>query len=147
MSNLKHIKTFEARSAGIYQGGLTDLAIEALEKKKNTTAFKILEYIQQSGEMGRSHTEIVKFILSLKGRTYNHETDRGYYATNLYGSDNRPFWIRGESKRSNPGLYELYCEKTEDGRWKLNTKAADFFDEQEGVSKFSKDIRKILSRL
>ena len=147
MSELKYIKTFEAKSAGIYQGGLNDLAIEALEKKKSTTAFKILEYIHQSGEMGRSHTEIVKFILSLKGRTYNHETDRGYYATNLYGSDNRPYWIRGGRDRSNPGLYALYCEKTEDGRWRLNMETADFFDEQEGVGKFSKDIRRILSRL
>jgi hypothetical protein len=147
MSDLKHIKVFEAKSAGIYRGGLTDLAIEALEKKKSTIAFKILEYIHQSGEMGRSHTEVITFILSLKGRAYTHETDRGYYATNLYGSDDRPFWLRAGSRRSNPGLYELYCEKADGGRWRLNMKTADFFDEQEGVGKFSKDIRRILSRL
>ena len=147
MSKLKHIKVFEDKSSGIYQGGLTRLAIEALEKKKSTIAFKILEYIYQSGEMGRSHTEVVTLILGLKGRTYNHTTDRGYYATNLYGSDNRPFWIRNGSRRSNPGLYELYCEKAEGGRWKLNRETADFFDEQEGLGGFSKDLRSILSRL
>lgn len=147
MSKLKHIKVFEAKPSGIYRGGLTNLAIEALEKKKSTVAFKILEYIHQSGEMGRSHTEVVTFILSLKGRRYTHETDRGYYATNLYGSDNRPYWIRNGSRRSNPGLYELYCEKAEGGRRRLNMETADFFDEQEGLGGFSKDLRNILSRL
>ena len=146
MSDLKHIKVFEAKSAGIYRGGLTDLAIEALEKKKSTIAFKILEYIHQSGEMGRSHTEVVTFILRIKGRTYNHTTDRGYYATNLYGSNDGQYW-QGILDRTNPGLYALYCEKADGGRWRLNMETADFFDEQEGVGKFSKDIRRILSRL
>jgi hypothetical protein len=126
--------------AGIFSGDLTMMSIKALEKAKHTRAYKILEFIFESGESGVRYTDITKFIVEkLKGEKYDHRIHRGHWATNLLGSGYR---------QSSRGLLYLYCQKTESGRWKLNPETRQFFDEErELYSKLSDKSRDFLSAL
>jgi hypothetical protein len=124
--------------AGIFSGDLTMMSIKALEKAKHTRAYKILEFIFESGESGVRYTDITKFIVEkLKGEKYDHRIHRGHWATNLLGSE-----------YGTPGLLRLYCQKTESGRWKLNPETRQFFDEvRELYSKLSDKSLDFLSAL
>ena len=88
----------------------------------DTTKIRVLEYIYESGENGRSYTDIVKFIVEeIKGMTYDWKKHRGYWATNLTASVG--FW-----GGKNSGLLTQYCEKNENGRWVLaNAKLKSYF--------------------
>ena len=98
--------------------------------KPNTTAWKILEFIGSKGEEGAGLKEIQRFILvNLKGwsedeferkETYkdwdgnekNLRSTRGYYATNLYGSNG----MFG----GGPGLLAKYCHRNANRKWVLD---------------------------
>lgn len=111
--------------AGIFSGDLTSLSIKALNRAKNTKAYKILEFIFESGENGRRYTDIVKFIVEdLNGDVYNHEIHRGWWAANLLGGQ----W-------SHRGLLYLYCKKLENGRWKVNDETTKFFESESELYK------------
>lgn len=113
---------------GIYSGDLTSLSIKALERAKNTNAYKILKFIFEAGQEGVKFTEIGKFIVEdLKGRVYDRVLDRGYYATNLYGS--------GYGQWRNYGLFDLYCKKLENGKWTLNAETNNFFKSEDSLYK------------
>lgn len=123
--------------AGMYSGDLTSLSIKALERAKKTNAYKILKFIFEAGPEGVGFTEIGRFIVEeLKGRPYDRVRDRGYYATNLYGS-----W-------RNYGLFELYCKKLENGKWTLNDETKKFFKEEDELYKdLSQKERDLFSKL
>ena len=83
-----------------------------------TITFSVLRKIYQSGYEGMRYTDIVKFIVEdIKGGKYQHEFDRGHWATNLtqakYG------WMGGEYRG---GILTNYCTKTDQGRWVLTNK-------------------------
>lgn len=114
--------------AGMYSGDLTSLSIKALERAKNTNAYKILKFIFDAGPEGVKFTEIGRFLVEeLKGRTYDPIRDRGYYATNLYGY--------GYGQFRHYGLFDLYCKKLENGKWTLNDETKKFFKEEEELYK------------
>lgn len=113
---------------GMYSGDLTSLSIKALERAKKTNAYKILKFIFEAGPEGVKFTEISRFIVEeLKGRTYDRVRDRGYYATNLYGS--------GYGQWRRYGLFDLYCKKLENGKWALNDETKKFFQGEEELYK------------
>jgi hypothetical protein len=109
--------------AGIYQGGLTSLPIKALVKARETNAYKILEFIFRAGLEGRRYMEIVKFAVEeLAGDTFDKVNDRGRYSNHLSGL-------------TQPGLLHLYCEKTRDGKWRLNSETMSFFKSEDDLYK------------
>ena len=126
--------------AGIYSGGLTSLPIKALQRAKNTKAYKILEFIFNAGETGRRYTDIVKFIVEgLNGEIYDPKIHRGWYGDNLLGHS----WKRG--------LLYMYCTKLENGNWALNEETMKFFEKEDllyrDLSQEEKDIfKKLMSR-
>lgn len=109
-----------SKKPSIYGGNLTEMSIKALEKKQNTIAFKVLLFIFSHPE-GVRYTDIVKFIIELKGEVYSPELHRGWWSANLNGSGSP--W--GNKK---PGLLPLYCEKTPKGLYKLNQATYDFIE-------------------
>lgn len=111
--------------AGIYRGGLTSLPIKALDKARETNAYKILEFIFRAGLEGRRYMEIVKFAVEeLAGDTFDKVNDRGRFSNHLSGSG-----------YNEPGLLNLYCEKTRDGKWRLNSDAMSFFKSEDSLYK------------
>jgi len=104
-------------------------------KKPETKAWKILEFIRDGGEEGRSYTEIQEFIWILGGGSkdsfwkkdkdrwdYKSQTlkepglrsSRGYYSTALSGTGG---WYGGGIK----GLLHTYCRKNpETKKWVLD---------------------------
>lgn len=90
-------------------------------KKRLTKGWKILEFIKESGNEGRSLIEIQHFIWTelqgydpdefWKKESYNNlRKSRGYYCTNLYGSG-------GMFAGSNEGLLIRWCKKNDKGKW------------------------------
>ncbi len=73
-SMLKSFDQFvnESRREGIFKGDLRTGASPAfIERSKNTTAYKVLKFIYDSGEQGRRYTDIVRFIVEdLRGEEY-----------------------------------------------------------------------------
>jgi hypothetical protein len=114
----------EARREGIFRGDLNKGASPAfIERSKETTAYKVLKFIYDSGENGRRYTDIVKFIVEdLRGGEYTRDK-RGYWGTNLvhYNRFNR---------ERLPLLY-TYAMKNSEGRWVLKPQTKEFFDLQE----------------
>lgn len=97
---------------GIFKGDLRVGASRAfINRSKDKIAYRVLEFIYKSGEKGRSYTDIVRFIVSLKGREYDWKKDRGYWATNLlvYGRSRGPYRIQNE--QSGGGLLLTYCDR------------------------------------
>lgn len=79
----------------------------------DTKTLRLFKFIYDSGKEGRSHKEIVKFLMNPEDPEsveYDWREDRGYWSTNLYGSG---------SYSGNLGLLTGYCEKNEKGRWIL----------------------------
>lgn len=116
---------------GIFKGDLRVGASRAfINRSKDKIAYRVLEFIYKSGEKGRSYTDIVKFIVSLKGKEYNWKEDRGYWATNLlvYGGGRRPYGF--QSERSGGGLLQTYCDKV-GKNYVLKSWAKKFFDLEE----------------
>lgn len=115
---------------GIFKGDLRVGASRAfINRSKDKTAYRVLEFIYKSGEKGRSYTDIVKFIVSLKGKEYNWQEDRGYWATNLlvYGRGYGPY---GPSSKLGGGLLSTYCDKA-GKNYVLKPFARKFFDLEE----------------
>lgn len=142
-SMLKSFDQFvnESRREGIFRGDLRTGASSAfIERSKNTTAYKVLNFIYESGEEGRRYTDIVKFIVEeIKGAKYDR-SKRGYWGTNLvhFNTFNR------EKK---PLLY-TYAMKNPEGRWILKPEVKEFFDLQEfGDLEISKDSIDLLSMI
>ena len=107
----------------------------------NTMKYKVLKFIWQSGTSGRKYTDIVKFILGLKGQTYTNDL-RGYWATNLVGS----FGFYGGGK---PGLLSLYCSKNQDKKWILTDSnlRKHFLEKESELSGFEKGDIEVLDLL
>lgn len=103
-----------------------------IHPKYKFKSFKILDFIKSFGEEGVSYTDIQKFIYfelndaplgndyfkQEKGWGYSHKLHspieknfrrgRGYWGTNLYGTDDKK------------GLLRNYCRKNKDGKWVLD---------------------------
>ena len=115
---------------GIFKGDLRVGASRAfINRSKDKIAYQVLEFIYKSGEKGRSYTDIVKFIVGLKGKEYNWKEDRGYWATNLlaYGRGYGPY---GPSEKSGGDLLSTYCDKV-GKNYVLKPFAKKFFDLEE----------------
>ncbi len=81
---------------------------------------EILDFVTANGPCSR--TEIIKFILSLKGRTYDPKKDRGYYSCAFW----RPYsWCKQAMLNSHKYGYLTYATKAdcryltkvEGGKW------------------------------
>ena len=108
------------------------MPLQVLDKKKGTTAYKILEYINQFGEEGVPVGEIRRFLMEkIKGVEYDPVQHRGYWNTNLYGT--------GFTK----GLFYYYCEQVpESKKWRLNAETRAFFETKaEELVKYSQHNR------
>ncbi len=120
----------EDRGAGIYQGRLSSAPVKALAKASKTIAYKILKFIWESGKDGVRYTDILKFIIEdLRGDQYDSAAHRGYYATNLVGTQHNLF---GRGDQNNKGLLGWYCDKSpETGRWSVKPEIDTFFSNTE----------------
>ena len=101
-------------------------------KKMDTKAWKVLEFIGEAGEEGRSLTEIQKFIfIDLNGRSEEefYEKSRGGYQINDVGGQywdphmpgprrTRGYWTTA-LYYTGGGLLNNYCEKNENDKWVL----------------------------
>ena len=102
-------------------------------KIMNTKAFKVLEFIADSGEEGRSFTEIQRYIYfdinkAPKGedwfdkKTQGRWNDKkGHWDDHVKGSRvSRGYWnAQLGSFLDRKGLLDYYCEKNEKGKWVL----------------------------
>lgn len=125
---------------GIFKGGLRPGASRAfINRSKSTTAYQVLKFIYDSGEEGRRYTDIVKFIVELKGEEYDYKTHRGHWATNLL--------VYGYGNSIGGGLLQTYCDKVEK-KYVLKPWAKEFFDLEEfGDLDVSPEAISFLSRL
>jgi len=78
----------------------------------HSKSYKILNFIREAGEEGRSYMDIIKFIyFEVNGAPYGLDyfkngRGRGYWASGLY--------TRSDKKR---GLLNEYCRKNDKGKW------------------------------
>lgn len=80
----------------------------------STKKYKILKFIYGAEDVGRSYTDIIRFIQEdLRGMTYNPSEDRGRYSTYLSGVYSR--WTGTKH-----GLLSQYCKKNSQGRWVIS---------------------------
>lgn len=87
--------------------GYIDSDANTRVKSGNTITYKILKFIWESEKIGRKYSEILRFILDLKG-IESSRSKRGYWATSLLGD-----------RHTGRGILRIYCKKNEDGRWVL----------------------------
>ena len=130
-----------SKGHSIFSGQLWSAPVQVLEKKKNTTAYKILQFIRSFGEDGVSYSDIKKFLMeNIRGEKYNPVQHRGYWNFKFYG---------GNGKR---GLFGYYCEKVPGTKkWRLNPETMAYLatesDEVVKYSLHSKDtVRDIAKR-
>ena len=131
----------ESRREGIFKGDLRTGASSAfIERSKNTTAYKVLNFIYDSGEQGRRYTDIVRFIVEdLRGEEYTRDK-RGWWGTQLVH-------FNRFNREKKPLLY-TYAMKNPEGRWILKPEVKEFFDLQEfGDLEISKDSIDLLSKI
>lgn len=132
----------EARE-GIFKGDLRlGASRKFINRSKDTTAYRVLDFIYRSGDEGRRYTDITRFIVGLDGREYDPKLHRGWWGTNLlaYGG-----W-RGEGK-SGGNLLGTYCDKAGKG-YVLKPWVKDFFDIEEfGDLDVSPESIEFLSKL
>lgn len=77
-----------------------------------TIKYKVLKFISEHGDRGVRYTDIIKYILEIKGQgPYDHKKHRGHWATNLLGTTG--YWSGGKGT----GLLLKYCTKNEDNKW------------------------------
>lgn len=126
----RHVYTYSEflkESKGEWLKDVTDKygAINNL-RLDDTTRIRILEFIYEAGNEGRSYTDIVRFIVeTIKGETYNWKTHRGYGSGQLTGIPGHHWTNQGAQKY---GLLYKYCKKNENGRWVLaNDKLLAYF--------------------
>jgi len=130
-----------SKGHSIFSGQLWSIPVNVLERKKGTTAYKILAFINQFGEEGITAGEIKRFLMEeIQGVQYNPMYHRGYWNTNLYGSGRKR------------GLFGYYCEKVPGTKkWRLNPETMAYLatesDEVVKYSLHSKDtVRDIAKR-
>lgn len=141
-----------AAKAGLYTGELTSAPIQALNRAKDTVAYKILKFIYKAGSTGVRYTDIVKFIIEdIQGREYTNK-DRGYYGTNLIGTTSLGYRVNRRDElvdnKGQKGLLIWYGQKLENGRWTLKSEIFDLISKNEfgDIAKSSKSAE-LLSKI
>jgi len=132
MIKLERYEVNEAsKGHSIFSGQLWSIPVKVLERKKGTTAYKILKFIESFGEEGVRFTDIKKFLIEdIRGIRYNPTTHRGIWNTNFYGP---------RFGKRKPGLLDYYCEKVPGTKkWRLNPETMAYLaTEPEETIKYS----------
>ncbi|NJO89546.1 MAG: hypothetical protein HC831_11800 [Chloroflexia bacterium] len=125
---MKSKKVFE--SLGFKRGVDPKYAMGlGLGKHKDTKAVKVLEYIGEAGEEGKTFTEIQYFIWTeIRGKSpaefwekeknpyysMGQRKSRGTWTSSFYNYEGSRWDKPPAIKR---GLLSYYCEKTPEGKW------------------------------